>query len=35
MMNNKEVTYDWKEITSIIIASSLLTSIIYGFSFIY
>jgi len=34
-MNHKEITYDWKEFTSLILASTLLTSIIYGFTFIY
>jgi len=35
MMNNKEITYDWKEVTSLIAASTLLTSIIYGVTFIF
>lgn len=35
MMNNKEITYDWKEITSFLAASTLLTTIIYGFTLIY
>ncbi len=35
MMNNNEITYDWKEVTSLIMASTLLTTIIYGFTFIY
>ena len=34
-MNNKEITYDWKEVTTIIVTSTLLTSFIYGFTFIY
>jgi len=35
MMNNNEITYDWKEVTSILVASTFLTTIIYGFTFIY
>ncbi|PYF06583.1 hypothetical protein BJ095_1084 [Ureibacillus chungkukjangi] len=34
-MNNKEITYDWKEVTSLIVASTLLTTFIYGFTFFY
>lgn len=35
MMNNKEITYDWKEVTSFLAGSILLTTIIFGFTFIY
>ena len=31
-MNNQEVTYNWIEVTSIIAASTLLTSFIYAFT---
>lgn len=34
-MNNKEITYDWKEVSSLIMASAFLTTVIYGFTFIY
>ncbi|SOC18479.1 hypothetical protein SAMN05880501_110114 [Ureibacillus xyleni] len=34
-MNENDFTYDWKEITSIIVASSVLTSLIFAFTHLF
>lgn len=34
-MNNYDFTYDWKEVTSIAVASIILTTLIYVFSNLY
>ncbi len=34
-MNENDFTYNWKDITSIIVASSVLTSVIFGFTLFF